>query len=494
MPHTDLRDYLENLDKAGEFRRYDAAIDTRFEVGAVAQRIAEKGGPAVQFTGVQGGPAGASLVGATMNRGSQSIWGKLARVLDLEPTIKHPALLDEVVRRLDSSVKPMQVRSGPCKRNVIRGDEINLEAMLAPWLHGDDGGRCMSFWAATIVQEPGSNYVAWDVTPHLVLGPRELGACIVPHSLLANVFRRYESAASPMPFAIVLGGPPVVALAAAFRRGRGGGSAPDIAGALQRAPLQLVTCETSSLMVPATAELVIEGVVQPGRKERARGFPGTFGYTTMDERDASVWEVTAITYRDQPILPFATWGVPITEIHLARSLDCDSQIKQEFLRRGTPAAHVYTPPWLSGSAVAVSTKVPYTAFSQAIAGLVRITEGTKHIPYILICDDDIDITNPVSLFHAMVTKCRPGRDIWQIQCTTAAADAPYLDAESRALGRGPSMIIDCTWPLDWDRSIAVPPRVSFDQCYPKELQDRVIAAWSSGYGFPREADRPVAAL
>ncbi|MFO1376323.1 MAG: UbiD family decarboxylase [Steroidobacteraceae bacterium] len=494
MPHNDLRDYLARLDHAGQFRRYDAAIDTRFEVGAVAQRIAEKGGPAIQFNGLKGGVAGVSLVGATMNRASRSIWAKVAHVLELDPSIRHAALLEEVVRRIESPVKPMQVRSGPCKRNVLRGDEIDLDTLPAPWIHGDDGGRCLSSWAATVVQEPGSNYVVWDVIPHLIHSRRELTAPIAAESLIGSVFRRHQVNGTPMPFAIVLGGPPVVPLAAAFRRGRGGGSAPDIAGGLQRAPLQLVGCETSTLMVPATAEMIIEGVVHPGRSLPAGRFPGTFGYTTAGTREASIWEVTAITHRDAPILPFATWGVPVTEMHLARSLDCDSQLKQEFLRRGTPASHVFSPPWLAGSAIAVSTKVPYTAFSQAIAGLIRITEGARTVPYVLVCDDDIDITNPVSLFHALVTKCRPGRDTWQIQSTCAAADAPYLDTESRAAGHGPAMIFDCTWPLDWDRSIAVPPRVSFDQCYPKDLQERVIAVWSAEYGFPRESDRPAGAF
>jgi UbiD family decarboxylase len=193
------------------------------------------------------------------------------------------------------------------------------------------------------------------------------------------------------------------------------------------------------------------------------------------------------------VLPFASWGVPVTEAQIAHGLDCDSQLKQEFLRRGTPIREVYTPPWLAGIAIAISSKIPYTAFSQAIAGIVRITPAAQDIPYILVCDDDIDITNPITLFHAMVTKCRPGRDTWQVLSTVAADDAPYLDAPERASGAGPALILDCTWPLDWDRSIAVPPRVSFDQCYPKELQDRVLAAWSSGYGFPLESGKPVAA-
>jgi 4-hydroxy-3-polyprenylbenzoate decarboxylase len=258
--------------------------------------------------------------------------------------------------------------------------------------------------------------------------------------------------------------------------------------------MQLVKCEASELLVPATAELVIEGVVSPTRTATIGSFPGSFGYATERKATASIWEVTTITHRNKPILPFATWGVPITEIHLAHSLDCDVQLKQEFIKRGTPATGVYTPPWLAGSAVAIGTKVPFTAFSQSIAGIVRATEATKNIPYVLVFDDDIDVTNPISMFHALVTKCRPGRDTWQIQNTCGAHDAPYLDAESRALGKGAALIFDCTWPLDWDRSIAVPPRVSFDQCYPKDLQEKILAAWSTELGFPKESERPAASV
>jgi len=91
----------------------------------------------------------------------------------------------------------------------------------------------------------------------------------------------------------------------------------------------------------------------------------------------------------------------------------------------------------------------------------------------------------------MVTKCHPKRDTWLIKNSEAAEDAPYL-AEGEERGHSSARaIFDCTWPLDWDRSIAVPPKVSFNQCYPKALQDKVLAEWSSELGFPDETERPV---
>lgn len=491
MAHYEFRDYLEALERNDELRQVDDAVDPRLEVGAIAQRIAEKGGPAIHFKNVIGAPEGATLVGAAMNRGSKFTWSKIAIALGMDPTIRHNDLLEEAMKRLDASVKPLQVKTGVCKENIITGDAVDLHKMLAPTVHGGDGAPCISSWGITVIQEPGSNYVVWDVIPHLVVNRNQLAGAIPRDTQIGKIFsEKYEPTGTPMPFAIVIGVAPTTILAAAFRRKRGGPGVVELAGGLQRAPVHLVNCETSTLMVPATSEMVIEGVVLPGKRIEAGPFSGTAGYRTEKKFESPVWEVRAITHRNKPVLPFATWGVPITEIHMARSLDADLQLKQEFIKRGTPVSGVYTPPWLAGAAVAVGTMVPFTAFSQAIAGIVRTTEGTKNIPYIIVCDNDIDVTNPVVLFHAMVTKCRPGRDTWQIQNVLGAGDAAHLTAKERSLRRGASMILDATWPLDWDRSIAVPPRVSFDQCYPKELQEKVLAEWTSELGFPKETDRP----
>lgn len=494
MAFYDLREYLEKLEQAGEYRNCVDAVDMKYEAGAIIQRAAERGGPAIRFSGVSSAVPGASFVGGLTNRGSRFLWSKVAHALEFDPLASYHDLLDEVVRRLDATVKPMQVKSGPCKENVLRGKEIDLTALSAPWIHDQDDAPCLSSWGFVVAQEPRSNYLVWEVLPHRVRSANELIASIRPDTPLGKVWARHLATGTSMPFAIVLGGSPVATMVAAFKRRRDSVPPADVAGGLQRGPMQMVKCEESNLLVPATAEMVIEGVVRPGNTVEAGGFPGTFGYVTERTQEALVWEVSVVTHRNEPVLPFSTWGVPISDIHLASSLDCDTQLRQEFNRRGTPVRGVYTPPWLAGSAVVVGTKVAYTAFSQVIAGIVRTLEATRNIPYVIVCDDDIDVTNPVSVFHAMVTKCRPGRDTWQIQRTVGAADAPYLDAESRANRRGSALILDCTWPLDWDRSIAVPPRVSFDQCYPVELQEKILADWSTGLGFPKESDRPAVSV
>ncbi len=495
MAFYDLRDYLNRLEECGELSRVEEEVDADLEVGAIAQRIAEKGGRAAHFLNVKGAKNAATLVGGSMNRGSRHLWAKVAIAFDCEPDVHYRDLLDKVIRRLDSPIKPLQVKSGLCKENILLGEEVDLESILAPRLHEGDAGRCVSSWGFTVAKEPGSEHIVWDVLPQMVQSSNTLVGELPTDSAVGKLFYdKYEKNNEPMPFAIVIGTVATATVAATLRLRRGGASVMDIAGGLQQTPIQLVKCESNDLLVPANAELIIEGVVRPGERTQVDAFPSHLGYREPTKTQCAVWEVQAICHRSAPVLPFSTWGIPVSEIHLARSLDSDTQIMMEFIKRGAPARDVYTPPWLAGSVIAISTKMPYTAYAQSIAGLARATEAGKDVPYVLVCDDDIDVTQPVPLFHALVTKCHPKRDAWQIGRARASSNAAYIDASERALNQGAAMIFDCSWPLDWDRSIAVPPRVSFDQCYPEALQQQVLEEWTSALGFPNESDRPAVTL
>ncbi len=491
MAHLDLRDYLQALELAGELHRVDAEVSPQLELGAIAQRLAEQGGPAVHFRKVSGAGPGISMVAGLLGRGRIGLWSRAAVAMELSPEAGYRDVRDEIVRRCESSIRPMQVGGGLCKQVVVSGSDVNLEALAAPLLHDGDGGRCLTSWAFTVAGEPDSGHVAWDLLPLNVLSKNTLSGRMPVDSNVGRIWRsKWAPTGKPMPFAIVFGGPPMATMAAAFRRRRGGMTDPEIAGSLQRAPLQLVKCETSELLVPASAEMILEGVVLPDGEVETGAVAGTFGYRVKGTHRGPVFEVRTITHRNNPILPVCAWGTPTSDIHIVQGLDRDAQLKARLEKTGAPVVDVFSPPWLAGSVVAASTKVPYSAYAQTVSGIIRSIEGTKFTPYVLVCDDDIDITNPVSLFHALVTKCHPSRDSWIVKESIADPDAPYLSDEERASGTGARAIFDCTWPLDWDKAIAVPPKVSFDQCYPKELQEKVLREWSSELGFPREVDRP----
>ena len=491
MAYFDLREFMGALESAGEFQRVTNQIDPHLEAGAIAQRLAERGGPAVHFSNVKGASNGVTMAAGLVGRGMKGLWSKVAIALEIDPQSDYHTVLEEVLRRRESPIRPLQVDGGLCKEVKVDGASVDLGALAAPYLHDGDGGNYLTTWAITMAQEPGGGYLAWDVLPLMVSSKNTLTGHFNRDSAVGGIWHdSYASEGKEMPFAIALGTVPTATMAAAFQTRRGSTTKAEIAGSLQREPMQMVKSELSDLLVPAAAEMILEGVVVPGKTADTGPFPGTFGYVAGGMTEGTVFKVKTITHRKDPILPFSAWGTPTCDLHIARGLDADAQLKAAFEAQGAPVVGIFTPPWLAGSVVAATTKVPYTAYAQAVAGVVRNTEATKYTPYILVCNDDIDITNPVSLFHAMVTKCHPERDTWIIKNSEAAADAPYLTAEERKLGKGAAAIFDCTWPLDWDRSIAVPPKVDFANSYPENIKEKVLAEWSAGLGFPKETDRP----
>ncbi len=490
MAHYDFREYLQKLKDAGELVEVSAEINPKLEMGAICQRIAERGGPAAHFMKVKGAAKGLTYVGAPMGRGVNGLWSKLAIALEADAGQAYPDLLEELHRRWEAPIRPMQVSEGPISENILKGKSIDLKKLAAPQLYDGDDGAYLSTWAVLMSEAPAGGFTAWDIIPLKVTSANTLTGYLPKDSNLRRIYDDYAATKKDMPFAIIFGGPPAITLAAAFKLKRGDSVAAEIAGGLQRQPLQMVKAVTSDMLIPATAEMVIEGVIKPGKTAKSGPFSSAFGYRTGKARTGPVFTVTAISHRNDPILPICTWGTPTSEIHIARGLDADIQLKAEFEKRGAPVMGVFSPPWLAGAVVAIKTIVPYTAYSQAVAGIVRAREATKYAPYVLVCDADIDLTNPVSLFHAMVTKCHPKRDTWIIKSATADENAPYITEAERNLGQGPSAIFDCTWPLDWDRSIAVPPKVSFEECYPKELQEKILADWNKELRFPDENKRP----
>ncbi|MCH8111724.1 MAG: UbiD family decarboxylase, partial [Proteobacteria bacterium] len=214
MSYFDLREYLEALEKAGELHRVPAEVDPNLEMGAVAQRLAERGGPAVHFQNVKGATSGVTHVGGMMSRGQAGLWSKVAIALELDPLAAYRDVLEEVWRRTESPIRPMHVGGGQCKDVVLKDGEVDLDALAAPKLRDGDGGRYLTTWAYTVVKEPGTDYVAWDLIPQMVLSRNTLTGRIARDSEIGRIYyEKYEPAGEAMPFAIVLGAVPMATMA-----------------------------------------------------------------------------------------------------------------------------------------------------------------------------------------------------------------------------------------------------------------------------------------
>ena len=249
--------------------------------------------------------------------------------------------------------------------------------------------------------------------------------------------------------------------------------------------MELVKCETVDLEVPATSEIVIEGYVSPKEVAWEGPFGEYTGYRASPRDQRPVFKVTAITHRDNPILTFSCMGVPLDESDVCINPIIGARALDQLRKSGIPVVDLCCYPRCSEFIMAVSVKKTFNYIAQRVASCIWGMEGVVgQVTYVIVLDDDVDPNNIWQVLHALGTKCHPYRGIHRMERTVGWSLAPWASREERLTCIGAKAYFDCTWPMEWDPSIAVPPRASFDKIYSKEVQEHVLRNWKS-YGYKK---------
>lgn len=487
MSYADMREFMDALAATGEMITVDAEVDWNLEIGAITRRACEIGAPAVHFTKIKGYPEGYSILGGPLAGGTRNIFSRVAIALELDPDLSYQELLAEFGRRINHPIKPYQVATGPCKENILLGKEVNLFKFPAPYIHEGDGGRYLDTLGITITQDPDSAWVNWGVYRQMIHTKNRLGGTVNPFQHIGMMYyQKYEPRGIPMPFAVALGTDPTCMIAGSVAVPAGVNEA-DIAGGLRGEPIQLVKCETNELLVPATSEIVLEGVIMPRERWDEGPFGEATGYRASPRMPRPVFRVECITHRNNPILPLSNTGVPVDETDtLNHGLSYVVTLVESFKSAGLPVTGIYSPPEMIGNMLVVCVKKDHPGIAHEVASVLRSSKVGVFFPYLVVCDDDIDATRLDQVLHAVVTKCHPKRGIEILNPVPSHPLQPFLDLEDRRWARGASMTMDCTWPTEWDIERHVPPRISFEQTYPQAVKEKVIQGWSEVYGLTEQ--------
>jgi 4-hydroxy-3-polyprenylbenzoate decarboxylase len=296
---------------------------------------------------------------------------------------------------------------------------------------------------------------------------------------------KFKPLQKPMPVAVAIGCDPYSHMAAALHFPKGV-SEVDYAGALKQAPAELVKCETNQLLVPATAEIILEGELLPD----VELYEGPFCEWTSHESSfdlSPVFRVNAITHRHDPILTSMSVTISPVEISFPNLFGL-IRLKQVLRGTGLPVVDISSPPESNGACLVVAVKRQglYPNTPNQIANVVQsVQPGQSHI--LIVVDEDIDIHNLTEVFHALSIRCHPGRGIIIRNHDMANELLPYLTPEDKAGLRGATVVFDCTWPVDWLPQ-NIPARVDFRSLYTKELQEQIISKWEE-YGFHTGKER-----
>lgn len=286
----DFRSFIQLLDDKGELDRVTREVEPRQELAGVMSKI-ENLRHAYLFEHIAGSKF--PVVGGLYNKLER--FG-MALGHDFSTPFTHVEFDARIEAAKANSVSPVPVASGPVKEFVVTGDAINLADLPVPTFFELDSGPFIT-GAIGISRDPDSGVQNIGVYRTLILDRNHFVINASSFSDLRRIYVNWEKRGEPMPIALALGVAPAMQVAAACKL------APnkceyEVAGGLLGAPIELVQCQDSDLLVPANAEFIIEGTVDlSNRVSNLLGeFAGQYGPET-----APVTTVNTITHRKDPM-------------------------------------------------------------------------------------------------------------------------------------------------------------------------------------------------
>jgi len=475
--YRDLRDFMAQLEAAGELRRIAAPVSPHLEITALADRVLRAGGPALLFENPTGHamPVLANLFG-TPARVARALgvaglpeiraFGEvLASLKEPEPPRGMKDLWGrrELVKTL-WSMAPSTVRRPPCQELVVEGNEVDLSRLPIQHCWPGDVAPLVT-WGLTITRGPHKRRQNLGIYRQQVIAKNQLIMRWLSHRGGALDFAEHcrQHPGQPYPVAVAIGADPATILGAVT-------PVPDslseyqFAGLLRGARTEVADALGVPLQVPAQAEIVLEGHIHPDAQHPSgwqHALEGPYGDHTGYYNECAefpVFTVERITQRRDAIYHSTYTGKPPDEpAMLGLALN---ELFVPLLQRAFPEiVDFYLPPEACSYRMAVvSIKKAYAGHARRVMmGVWSHLRQFLYTKFVVIVDDDIDVRDWKEVIWAMTTRMDPVRD------TMLIANTPidYLDFASPVSGLGGKMGLDATnkWPgetqREWGRTMAM---------------------------------------
>ncbi len=302
---VDIRTFIAALERIGALRRVSRPVRCMHELGAIARAS----GRPMLFVNIQEYPGAHLLVNGLAD------YRCMALALGTEP--RHPRLrtLARTIRDRREPIAPVLVRRDRRHAMIVRsGSRCDTGALPAPWWHPSDGGRYVGTWHVNITSDPHSGERNAGVYRMQIIDQRHTTVSVSPHSHLAAHMRAAEACGRPLEMAVAIGVPEAAVIAASAALPAGADEL-GFAGALMGRPLEVVPCATVNLHVPFSAEIVLEGTLQPHVRVPDGPFMDYAGIADTNPR-ALLFEVHRMEMRPDAVFRGASVGRPGAEDHV----------------------------------------------------------------------------------------------------------------------------------------------------------------------------------
>ena len=480
--YKDLRDFIRMLEARGELKRIEQEIDPVLEMTEICDRTLRAGGPALLFENPKGYdyPVLGNLFGTpervALGMGEESVTalrevGKLlAQLKEPEP----PKGMKDAWEKLPIfkqvlNMGPKVVKKAACQQHVIEGDDVDLYKLPIQTCWPGDAGPLVT-WPLVITRGPNKPRQNLGIYRQQLIGKNKLIMRWLAHRGGALDLREWQQQhpGERFPVAVALGADPATILGAVT-------PVPDtlseyaFAGLLRGDKTEVVSCIGNDLQVPASAEFVLEGYIEPGEMADEGPFGDHTGY--YNEVDSfPVFTVERITHRDRPIYHSTYTGRPPDEpAILGVALN---EVFVPILQKQFPEiVDFYLPPEGCSYRMAVVTmKKQYPGHAKRVMlGVWSFLRQFMYTKFVIVCDDDVNARDWNDVIWAITTRMDPQRDTVMIDNTPI----DYLDFASPVSGLGSKMGMDATnkWEGETTREWGEP--ITMDDA----VKQRIDAIW-----------------
>ncbi|HEV2317317.1 MAG TPA: menaquinone biosynthesis decarboxylase [Thermoplasmata archaeon] len=420
MSFRSLGDFLGKLEEQGDLLRVRSPVNRELEISAITQRVVRRDGPALLFENVRGAsmPVAMNVLGSPRRIALalgvpdvEAAADRIGRLVHLRPPAGIVGALKDLGATLQTlellrSLAPKRVRSAPCQE--VETDRVDLGSLPIIKCWPGDGGPTITF-PVVITTDPETGEPHTGIYRLQQYGPDTLGMHFQVHRVGANNYRKWAARGERMPVVAVIGADPVTVFSGLAPVPEGISNFV-FAGLLAGEPIELVKARTCDIELPAQAEIVLEGYVDPTERKVEGPFGDHTGYYSAPE-DFPVFHVTRLTRREEPIYLSTVTGRPPTEDSVLGKavervfLPVVRLVLPEIVDMDLPAEGLF----INLAVVSIRKSYPFHArkVMHALWGLGQL----MFTRYLVVVDHDVNVHDLREVLYRVTLQADPGRDL-----------------------------------------------------------------------------------